>query len=170
MASRSNALSGARRERAYGRRRATAWLLGLTLGAALTGDGLAAEPAAGPARSARLNYILHCQGCHLPDGSGSPGKVPDMRGEVSQFLTIPGGREYLVQVPGAATSRLSDGELADLLNWLVKTMGPPPPSGFKPYSQAEVSRLRPNWLQDPKQLRTRLLSAFAPARPPAATD
>src|SRR5215207_2278697 len=26
--------------------------------------------------SPRVNYALHCQGCHLPDGSGMPGKVP----------------------------------------------------------------------------------------------
>lgn len=118
-----------------------------------------ADPRAGPGHTPALNYTLNCQGCHLPDGSGAPGKVPDMRREIAAFLTIPGGREYLVQVPGAATSRLGDAEMADLLNWLVKTMAPPAAhAAFRPYTEAEVARLRPHWLGDPTRERARLLA------------
>ena len=41
----------------------------------------------------RVDYMLQCQGCHRADGSGSPGAVPDLRGSLARFLTVPGGRE-----------------------------------------------------------------------------
>ena len=41
------------------------------------------------------------------------------------FLTVPGGREYLVRVPGSAQSPLSDAELARVLNWMIRAFGPP---------------------------------------------
>ena len=58
---------------------------------------------------ARIDYILHCQGCHLPDGSGVQDSVPSMNGYVGNFLKVNGGREYLIRVPGSAYSDLSDG-------------------------------------------------------------
>lgn len=39
-----------------------------------------------------VHYMLHCQGCHLADGSGSPGKVPALRQSVARYLTVAGGR------------------------------------------------------------------------------
>ena len=52
---------------------------------------------------AQVDYMLNCQGCHLPDGSGFPARqVPDLRNRMGSFLSVPGGREYLVQVPGTA--------------------------------------------------------------------
>ena len=68
---------------------------------------------------ARQNYILNCQGCHLPDGSGSEGNVPKMNDFVGYFLHVPGGREFIVQVPGAAGAPISDQELADVMNWML---------------------------------------------------
>ena len=68
---------------------------------------------------ARQNYILNCQGCHLPDGSGSKGNVPKMNDFVGYFLHVPGGREFIVQVPGAASAPISDQELADVMNWVL---------------------------------------------------
>ena len=59
---------------------------------------------------ARQNYILNCQGCHLADGTGFRGKVPKMAGFVGYFLHVDGGREFIVQVPGAANAPISDGE------------------------------------------------------------
>ena len=66
---------------------------------------LLAAPSAGRAESPRVLYMLHCQGCHLADGTGSPGEVPSLE-KVGRFLGTPGGRAYLVQVPGAALSPL----------------------------------------------------------------
>lgn len=66
---------------------------------------------------AQVDYMLNCQGCHLPDGSGFPARqVPDLRNRMGSFLSVPGGREYLVQVPGTAQTALPDSDLARLLN------------------------------------------------------
>ena len=72
-------------------------------GAALCFLGIEAAQAATPA----LDYMLHCRGCHLADGTGSPGAVPSLTGLFGKFLWVPGGREYLVRVPGSAKSPLS---------------------------------------------------------------
>lgn len=90
------------------------------------------------------DYMLACQGCHLADGSGHPDRgVPRMTGYVAKFLAVPGGREFLVQVPGSAQSSLSDARLATLLNWMLKTFSPGQiPASFVPYSADEVGRLR----------------------------
>ncbi len=92
----------------------------------------------------RADYMLGCQGCHLDDGRGYPLRgVPKMTGYVGNFLKVPGGREYLVQVPGSAQSSLSDEHLATLLNWILSTFSRDElPADFLPYSAAEVGRLR----------------------------
>ena len=126
------------------------------LGAALAAGLLAAAPAAqaGP----RVDYMLHCQGCHLPDGSGSPGRVPALRGQVARFLQVEGGRAYLVRVPGSAFSALDDARLAAVLNWLVAEFGPHESArGFSGYTAAEVAPLRADALVDVETERARLL-------------
>lgn len=93
--------------------------------------------------SARINYILHCQGCHLADGSGTPTKVPALKHEVGRFLHVAGGREFLIQVPGTAQSALSDNEVADVLNWILENFSRDElPADFVPYTADEISRHR----------------------------
>lgn len=88
-------------------------------------------------------YIHHCIGCHALDGSGAPEVgVPSMNGMLGKFLQIPGGREYIVQVPGVMNSPLNDAEVARLMNWLVVAMGPKPNRDFPPYSSSEIQSLR----------------------------
>ncbi len=107
-------------------------LLALLLAA--TPAGLRADPA--------LDYVLNCQGCHLPDGAGTPGKVPPLKDHVARFLLLPEGRAFLVQVPGVARSALPDDRIAALLNWLVLRFDPNHvPNNFKPYTSDEVGRL-----------------------------
>ncbi len=120
--------------------------------------GVAQTPAP---RSPRVNYMVNCQGCHLPDGRGLPGTVPEMKGFLANFLTVPGGREYLVQVPGVANSTLGDADLAALMNWLVPEMGPRIPSDFKPYSAQEIGALRRNRLQDVNSARGALVTQMS---------
>ncbi len=92
---------------------------------------------------ARVDYMLNCQGCHLPEGRGIPGVVPVMKDYVGNFLRVRGGREFLVQVPGSANAALDDAALADLLNWVLVTMSPEQlPAGWVPYTGTEVSKLR----------------------------
>ncbi len=114
------------------------------------------ELPAKPLDAVRLNYMLNCQGCHLADGRGMPGKVPDMRGQLGKFLLVEGGREFLVQVPGTANSGLSDAETSDLLNWLVKAMGSDP-GGFRPFSTIEIAKLRSVRIRDVTATRADLL-------------
>lgn len=104
----------------------------------------------GDAGSPRMNYMLHCSGCHGQDGSGSPGAgVPDMRGNLGHFLKLPAGRDFVIQVPGTSQSPLSDAETAELANWLLKNFSPREvPPRTEPYTKAEVTRLRANRLED----------------------
>lgn len=90
------------------------------------------------------DYMLNCQGCHLDDGMGFPERgVPRLTGYMGNFLKVPGGREFLVQVPGSASSSLSDEHLADLLNWmLARFSAQERPANYSPYNAAEVHRLR----------------------------
>jgi hypothetical protein len=110
----------------------------------------------------QINYILHCQGCHLVDGSGTPGKVPALKNATGRFLHVPGGREYLVQVPGTAQSALTDGEVAGVLNWiLVNFSASELPADFIPYSTIEISRVRRHPLANVSAVRARLMAEIS---------
>ncbi len=111
-----------------------------------------AAPEIAPA-GARYDFILHCAGCHKPDGSGSE-TVPALD-EVGVVYAVPGGREYLASVPGAAQAPLSDQRLAALLNWILGEFGDTEPN--PPYDGQEVHRLRARPLRDPVRQRNRLL-------------
>ncbi len=116
-----------------------------------------AGPAAGG--TPHVDYMLQCQGCHLADGSGSPGAVPSFRDFVGRFTTVPGGRDYLVRVPGSAQSPLSDAELAAVLNWMVREFGPEEVAvDFVPFSADEIVRLRTPPLTDVEGVRRELVS------------
>ncbi len=101
--------------------------------------------ASGPShgQSARTMWMLNCQGCHRPDGSGTGSAVPTLPGVVARFLSVPGGREYLIRVPGVATSALSDASLAVLINWMLREFDPENvPANFTPYTEKEITTLR----------------------------
>ena len=103
-------------------------------------------------------YMLECQGCHLADGAGAAGKVPALKGFVGRFLTVAGGREYLVQVPGSAQSRLDDAELASVLNWIVAQFGPEAiAADFVPFTAQEVASYRGQPLTDVEAVRRELM-------------
>ena len=105
--------------------------------------GVAALAASAPPPAAETNYMLHCQGCHRPDGSGVPGAVPALPGQVGKFLRTPAGRAFLVRVPGAANAPISDAELAELLDWIVRRFDPEHvPADFAGYTAEEVGALR----------------------------
>jgi len=113
--------------------------------------------------AARADYVLQCAGCHRVDGRGSARHaIPDFRDSVGMFLALPAGREYLVRVPGAAQSQLSDAELAAVLNWLLREFSPRQlPADFRPYTQAEVAALRPRRYDDVVPVRHALARALA---------
>lgn len=95
------------------------------------------------ASNSRVDWMINCQGCHGATADGFGTQVPSMRETVSKFLTVRGGREYLVQVPGSANAAIDSKKLAALLNWMLRTFDPDHlPKDFKPYTEAEVSELR----------------------------
>lgn len=131
---------------------------------------LAVPVSALPAVSPAMNYLLHCQGCHKEDGSGQPGYVPDFRGTVARFLTLPEGRAYLGRVPGVSQSLLDDGQRAAVLNWIVATFDPGNvPTTFTSYTARELAVYRTDPVSQANAERSRLLqriSTTATAPPP----
>ncbi len=112
------------------------------------------------AEEPQLLYLLHCQGCHLADGSGRPGAVPSLVG-VARFAALPEGRAYLVGVPGSAQAPLTDAELAAVLNWLLAEFGPADVAArVAPFEAAEVARHREP-LADVDAIRADLLETIA---------
>lgn len=110
-------------------------------------------------RLAKQNYMLNCQGCHLPDGSGSPGNVPKLNDFVGYFLHVPGGREFIAQVPGAANAPISNEELAGVMNWMLLNFSANElPTPFQPYSADEIGELRKAPLVEVDQQRGELLT------------
>jgi mono/diheme cytochrome c family protein len=115
----------------------------------------------------QVDYILNCRGCHGPDGRGVAGGAPSFRDAVARFLWVPGGREYLIRVPGTAQSELSDARTAALLNWMLHEFSPNDvPSDFAPYTAGEVARWRRLPLTDADGVRRRLSEAIAARTPP----
>ena len=117
------------------------------------------------AGSPSLDYALNCQGCHRADGTGTAGSVPALAGSVGTFLRVPGGREFLVRVPGVAQAALDDAALADVLNWILERFGRDDlPQGFVPYAAAEVGRLRHQPLTNVQRVRRELIDALERAK------
>lgn len=136
---------------------ATRTVAGLVLSAPLW-----AAPRFVPTPAAEANYMLNCMGCHLADGSGASGKVPSLRESLAMLSMSSGGRRYLVQVPGSSQSPLSNLELAQVLNWMVRNLSAPEaPRDFTDFTAAEVAGYRRSILVDVRGTRTRLLGGAA---------
>ena len=74
-------------------------------------------------------------------------------------------REFLVRVPGTAQAPLSDGEIADLLNWMLVEFSPDElPDHFERYTADEVHGYRREPLTDVDGARQRLLGALDHSR------
>jgi hypothetical protein len=110
----------------------------------------------------QANYMLNCMGCHLADGSGAAGKVPSVRESLAVLSRSSAGRRYLVQVPGAALSPLTDLELAQVLSWMVRNLSVHPvPADFTDFTAAEVAGYRRSPLVNVREARAQLLAATA---------
>ena len=120
---------------------------------------LAAVLLAAASHTPAVDYTLHCQGCHLPDGSATPGSVPALSGTVARLARTPGGREYMARVPNVVQAPLDDAELATLLTWVVQRFGGP--GDFAPYTAREIARLRAQPLVDVAAARRELLGGDA---------
>ncbi len=127
--------------------------------------------AAADDQRASINYTLHCQGCHLPDALGYADQVPRMKNFVGFFLHSNEGREFVIRVPGVATSSLPDDELTEMMNWLLLTYSAEQlPQPFDPFSAEEVAVLRMDLEADPETTRIRILEQIAVELPSLADD
>jgi cytochrome c551/c552 len=108
----------------------------------------------------QTNYQLQCMGCHTPDGSGEPGRVPSIKETLAPFALSPAGRRFLIQVPGAAQSTLSDAELADLLTWMVQNLSANKLTHFTRFTETEVAGLRRRPLVDVQGTRRQLVQSL----------
>jgi cytochrome c553 len=89
------------------------------------------------------DYMLYCMGCHGAQAEGVPGKVPPLAHALGRYMRTPAGRNYVLRVPGAANSVLSDEQLAAVLNWLAQTFDPDAlSSSVALFTPAEVTGLR----------------------------
>ncbi|MFK7731426.1 MAG: cytochrome c [Pseudomonadales bacterium] len=110
---------------------------------------------------AKFNYQLFCQGCHGPTGAGRKG-VPRMHSEMGVFLNSQAGREYLVQVPGAANAPISDAQLADVMNWTLNQFaGESLPAQWRKYTEQEVTEYRKQPLLEVLEYRKKLLAELS---------
>jgi len=117
------------------------------------------------AARARTHYLMFCQGCHEADASGRD-SVPPMRGQLGHFLKVPGGREFIVRVPGVISNPMSDAEVAEIMNWALATFSADElPSDFEPYTAAEIGALRREPLTDVSSARARLVERIEAQNP-----
>jgi cytochrome c553 len=124
---------------------------------AIVAGALGAQANASPAQ----DYTLYCMGCHGSQAQGVPGKIPPLAGALSLFMRSPEGRDYVLRVPGAANSALSDAQLAAVLNWLAvryAAAAQPPPA---PFTTEEVTRLRHTPLADVQATRRAVVRSLA---------
>jgi cytochrome c553 len=126
---------------------------------------LAGAADAGPGQ----DYMLYCMGCHGAEAQGVPGKIPPLAGSLARFMRTSEGRDYLLRVPGAANSVLSDAQLAAVLNWLAERY--PAPDEPRPtlFTVEEVTRARRTPLANVQERRREVIRALAAsgAAPPA---
>ena len=115
---------------------------------------------------AQVNYMLHCQGCHLPQAEGHEGRVPPMKDFVGYFLHSQEGRDFLIRVPGVAHAALSDEEVAELMNWLLASFSAEQlPADFTPFTAPEVKALRADPEHNPDVARQAILADLADEHP-----
>ena len=125
----------------------------LALPALLAALPLCASPA--------QDYLLYCMGCHGAQAQGVPGKVPPLATSLALFMRSADGRNYLLRVPGAANSALSDTQLAAVLNWLAESYGAPGEPRPAPFTVDEVTEVRHTPLADVQARRREVIRALA---------
>jgi mono/diheme cytochrome c family protein len=104
-------------------------------------------------------YWLHCAGCHGLEGRGIPPEVPSLINEPGRIESMPGGREYLLRVPGVSQAGLDDENLAAVMNYMMYEFNSATlAADFAAFSAAEVAQHRAQVLQDPLRRRSEIVA------------
>lgn len=91
------------------------------------------------ADTARVDYILHCSGCHGMAGMGAPdGGIPPFPDSVGQIAALDFGRTYIMHVPGVITTDMSDARIAAVTNYILDHWA----DGENHFTADEVTRRR----------------------------
>ena len=142
-----------------------------TLFLAVAGAAATALAATAAHASPQQDYVLYCMGCHGPQAEGVPGKVPPLAHALGRYMRSPAGRNYVLRVPGAANSVLSDAQLAAVLNWVAQTFDAEELSDSVPlFTAEEVTGLRHSPLPSVLATRREVVTALATTglAPPAS--
>lgn len=127
---------------------------------------LSSTTAASPAQ----DYVLYCMGCHGETALGVPGRIPPLAGALARFMRTSDGRNYVLRVPGAANSVLTDAQLAAVLNWLAERYRSAEDPRPEPFTEQEVAAVRHTPLVDVQARRREVVGALsATGTTPAAT-
>lgn len=92
-------------------------------------------------------YTVKCRGCHQTSGEGTATDydfIPPLKDFIGNFLSIPGGRSYLVRVPGVYQANLTDQQTADMLNYIIGRYAGMSltDSAFEAFTAAEIAALK----------------------------
>lgn len=103
-----------------------------------------AHPApSGELTLAEQNYFIHCMGCHGETGAGLEGQVPDLRKDLARLAALPGGRAYILRVPGVTQTSLEPDRTAEVLNYTLRRFGGAAVARqIAPFTAAEVAEAR----------------------------
>ncbi len=103
-----------------------------------------AHPApSGELTVAAQNYVIHCMGCHGETGAGLEGQVPDLRTGLARLAALPGGRAYILRVPGVTQTSLEPERTAEVLNYTLREFGGRAVARrIAPFTAAEVAQAR----------------------------
>jgi cytochrome c553 len=137
----------------------------------LAATGLAVSALAGAASaSPGQDYMLYCMGCHGAEAQGVAGKIPPLAGALARFMRTSEGRNYVLRVPGAANSALSDARLAAVLNWLTERYGAPDEPRPAPFTEEEVTLARRVPLANVQAARREVVRNLAASGAAPSTD
>jgi cytochrome c553 len=115
-------------------------------------------------RTASVNFILHCSGCHGTDGHGLGGSIPDFSNFIGAFAHEDDGRTYLLHVPGVIGANLSDGEIAAVINYVMKAWGGTSlEPGFTEFTAEEVALRRARHVEDVVVFRRQIVERLTAA-------
>jgi len=85
-------------------------------------------------------------------------------------MRAPEGRNYVLRVPGAANSALTDAQLAGVLNWLAERYPAADAPHVAPFTAEEVTRTRHTPLADVLATRQEVVRSLAATGAAPAVD